>query len=113
MRSVSAMPAAKIHHVVIAALRSVLKAVVAEPVLQQNPRRLTAQTEAIAQAGGSAQADGIEGVKAIPYVAAQISAEIQSQITRKLETIATLISLLHAQSSRTSAERSEFERLLS
>src|SRR6478672_7473662 len=37
---------AKIHQVVIAALRSVVKAVVAEPVLQQDPRRLTAPAEA-------------------------------------------------------------------
>src|SRR6476620_4690302 len=78
---------AKIHFVVIAALRSVVKAVVAEPVLQQEPRRLTAQTEAIAQAGRRAPTDGIEGVEAIPYVASQISAEIQSQVARKLETV--------------------------
>src|SRR5678816_1040474 len=57
---------AKIDHIVITALRSVVKAVVAEPVLEQDPRRLTAQTEAIAQTGRSAHADGIEGVEAIP-----------------------------------------------
>src|SRR5205814_9768692 len=78
---------AKIHRVVIAALRSVVKAVVAEPVLQQDPRRLTAQTEAIAQAGRRAHADGIEGVEAIPNVASHISAEIQSKVTGKLETV--------------------------
>src|SRR5205814_3308429 len=78
---------AKIHRVVIAALRSVVKAVVAESVLQQDPRRLTAQTEAIAQAGRSAHADGIEGVEAIPYVTSHISAEIQSQVARRLETV--------------------------
>src|SRR4029450_4267408 len=76
---------AKIHCVVIAALRSVVKAVVSEPVLQQDPRRLTAQTEAIAQAGRRAYADGVEG-GAIPYVTSHISAEIQSQVARKLET---------------------------
>src|SRR6185312_17529051 len=57
------------------------------PILQQDPRSLTAQTEAIAQAGRSAYADGIEGVEAIPYVTSHISAEIQSQVTRKLETV--------------------------
>src|SRR6185312_16484470 len=57
------------------------------PILQQDPRSLTAQTEAIAQAGRSAYADGIEGVEAIPYVPSHISAEIQSQVTRKLETV--------------------------
>ena len=38
----------KIDHVVITALRSVLEPIVAKPVLQQNPGRLAAQTEAIA-----------------------------------------------------------------
>ena len=38
----------KIEHVVITALCSVLEPIVAKPVLQQNPGRLTAQTEAIA-----------------------------------------------------------------
>src|SRR5438034_11556167 len=78
---------AKTHHVVIAALRSVVKAVVAEPVLQQDPRRLTAQTEAIAQAGRRAHADGIEGVEAIPCVTAHTSAEIQSQAARRPATV--------------------------
>src|SRR5207237_7190058 len=53
----------------------------------EDPRRLTAQTEAIAQAGRRAHADGIEGVEAIPYVTSHISAEIQSQVARKLETV--------------------------
>src|SRR6266550_7289042 len=78
---------AKTHCVVIAALRSVVKAVVAEPVLQQDPRRLTAQTEAIPQAGRRAHADGVEGIEAIPYVTSHISADIQSQVARKLETV--------------------------
>src|SRR5205814_3813313 len=71
----------------IAALRSVVKAVVAEAVLQQGPRRLTAQTEAIAQTGRTTHADGVEGVEAIPNVTSHIRAEIQSQIARKLETV--------------------------
>src|SRR5438477_6230140 len=78
---------AKIHRVVIAALRSVVKAVVAEPVLQQDPRRLTPQIEAIAQADRRPHADNVEGVEAIPYVTSHISAEIQSQGARKLETV--------------------------
>src|SRR5678816_3378534 len=79
---------AKIDHIVITALRSVVKAVVAEPVLQQDPRRLTAQTEAIAQTGRSAHADGVEGVEPIPYVTSHISADIQSQVARQLHTAA-------------------------
>src|SRR4030095_3200084 len=78
---------AKIHHVVIAALRSVVKAVVAEPVLQQDPWRLTAQNESIAYASRSAPADGVEGIEAIPYFTSHISADIQSQVARKLETV--------------------------
>src|SRR5437868_4746613 len=78
---------AEINHVVIAALRSVVKAVVAKSVLQQEPRCLTAQTEAIAQAGRPANTDGIEGVEAIPDVTSDISAEIHSQVARKLETV--------------------------
>src|SRR4029077_17133552 len=78
---------AKIHRVVIAALRSVLKAVVAEPVLEQDPRRLTAQTEAIAQTGACAPPNRVEGVEAIPYLTSHIRAEIQSQVARKLETV--------------------------
>src|ERR1700750_472315 len=78
---------AKVHHIVIAALRSVVKAVIAEAVLQQEPRCLTAQTEAIAQTGRTTYADGVEGVEAIPDVTSQISAEIQSQVARKLETV--------------------------
>src|SRR5215468_8228381 len=69
---------AKIHLVIIATLRSVMKTVVAKPVFQQEPRCLTAQTEAIAQTGGSTHADGVEGVEAIPDVASHISAEIES-----------------------------------
>src|SRR4029077_5313315 len=78
---------AKIHRVVIAALRSVVKAVVTEPVFQQDPRRLTAQTEAMAQTGRRAHADSVEGVEAIPYLTSHISAEIQPHVARKLETV--------------------------
>src|SRR4029078_1183048 len=64
--------------IVITALCSVLEPIVAKPVLQQNPRRLPAQTEAIAQTSGSARADVIKRTKTIPQLAAQIRAEIQS-----------------------------------
>src|SRR5438105_15134054 len=62
----------KIDHVVITALCSVLEPIVAKPILQQNPGRLAAQTEAIAQASGGARADGIKRIKTIPHFAAQI-----------------------------------------
>src|SRR5882762_3976756 len=68
----------EIEHVVITALCSVLEPIVTKPVLQQNPGRLAAQTEAIAQASGSAWADGIKRTETIPQLTAQIRSEIQS-----------------------------------
>src|ERR1044071_3131954 len=68
----------KIKHVVKTTLCSVLEPIVAKPVLQQNPGRLSAQTEPIAEASGSARADGIKRTKTIPQLPAQIRSEIQS-----------------------------------
>src|SRR5690349_6823480 len=68
----------KIEHVVTTALCSVLEAIVAKPFLQQNPGRLAAQAEPIAQASRSTRTDGIKRTKTIPQFAAQIRSEIQS-----------------------------------
>src|SRR4030095_11970431 len=80
--------AAEINRIRVTAALRFLKTIIAESILEQDPRRLPAEPETITQAEQRAGIDLVERTESVPNFAAQVGRDVQAKIVRQLKPIA-------------------------